>query len=200
MDLVCATFGSDAEKAAQYAATLCSVGIERGVIGPSEAPRIWDRHLLNCGVIAPAFPFGARVVDVGSGAGLPGIPLALARGDLKVTLLDSLARRVRFLVEVAAALELAARVSAVQGRAEEHRQRYDVVTARAVAPLGVLGRWTARLVESGGLLLAMRGGRAERDVFEAAGELRRAGWTEVHVVTYGHELPTPTRIVKAVKR
>jgi 16S rRNA (guanine527-N7)-methyltransferase len=174
--------------------------MERGVIGPSEAPRIWERHLLNSAAIADAFAPGAHVVDVGSGAGLPGIPLALARPDLTVTLLESLTRRVAFLDEVVEILDLAPRVRTVKARAEEHRQQYDAVTARAVAPLDKLGRWTARLVPSGGVLIAIRGANAVSELKESRMDLTRSGWKDVQIDTYGDEPSSAATVIRAVRR
>ena len=132
-------FGEHLDGAVAFATMLAEHGVERGLIGPREVDRIWDRHLLNSAVIAELLPQNCRVVDVGSGAGLPGIPLAIARPDLELTLLEPMARRVAWLTEVVDTLGLAVKV--VRGRAEEAavRERLsgsDVVTARAVAPLG----------------------------------------------------------------
>jgi 16S rRNA (guanine527-N7)-methyltransferase len=167
-----AVFGSAADAAVEYARLLATEGTVRGLIGPREVPRLWERHLLNSAAIAPLVPAEARVVDVGSGAGLPGIPLALARPDLTVTLLEPLARRVAFLTECVDRLRLD-RVTVVRGRAEEGPIRRelggaDVVTARAVAPLDKLAGWCLPLLRGGGLLLAMKGSTA-------AGELAAAG-------------------------
>src|SRR5882757_1755602 len=146
--------------AVQFAELLAAVGIERGLIGPREVDRLWDRHLLNSAVVGEYLPHGARVVDVGSGAGLPGIPLCLARPDLDVTMLEPMARRVAWLNEVVDTLSLSARV--VRGRAEEPAIKQqlagaDVVTARAVAPLARLWTWSAPLLRQGGRLVALKG-------------------------------------------
>jgi 16S rRNA (guanine527-N7)-methyltransferase len=169
-----AVFGPAVDAAAEYARLLATEGTVRGLIGPREVPRLWDRHLLNSAAIASLVPDGARVVDVGSGAGLPGIPLALARPDLTVTLLEPLARRVAFLVECVERLGLD-RVTVVRGRAEEGPIRRelggaDVVTARAVAPLDKLAGWCLPLLRDGGLLLAMKGSTAAEEL-AAAGSL-----------------------------
>jgi 16S rRNA (guanine527-N7)-methyltransferase len=161
-------FGPAVDAAAEYARLLATEGTVRGLIGPREVPRLWERHLLNSAAIASLVPVGARVVDVGSGAGLPGIPLALARPDLTVTLLEPLARRVAFLTECVRRLGLE-RVTVVRGRAEEGPIRRqlggaDVVTARAVAPLDKLAGWCLPLLRPGGLLLAMKGSTAAAEL------------------------------------
>jgi 16S rRNA (guanine527-N7)-methyltransferase len=169
-----AVFGPAVDAAAEYARLLASEGTVRGLIGPREVPRLWDRHLLNSAAIAALVPAGARLVDVGSGAGLPGIPLALARPDLTVTLLEPLARRVAFLTECVERLRLE-RVTVVRGRAEEGPVRRelggaDAVTARAVAPLDKLAGWCLPLLRPGGVLLAMKGSTAAEEL-AAAGPL-----------------------------
>jgi len=161
-------FGPAVDAAAEYARLLATEGTVRGMIGPREVPRLWERHLLNSAAIASLVSVGARVVDVGSGAGLPGIPLALARPDLTVTLLEPLARRVAFLTECVRRLGLE-RVTVVRGRAEEGPIRRqlggaDVVTARAVAPLDKLAGWCLPLLRPGGLLLAMKGSTAAAEL------------------------------------
>jgi 16S rRNA (guanine527-N7)-methyltransferase len=167
-------FGPAIDAAAEYARLLATEGTVRGLIGPREVPRLWERHLLNSAAIASLVPAGSRVVDVGSGAGLPGIPLALVRPDLTVTLLEPLARRVAFLTECVDRLGLD-RVTVVRGRAEEGPIRRelggaDVVTARAVAPLDKLAGWCLPLLRPGGLLLAMKGSTAASEL-AAAGPL-----------------------------
>jgi 16S rRNA (guanine527-N7)-methyltransferase len=167
-----AVFGPAVDRAAEYARLLATDGTVRGVIGPREISRLWDRHLLNSAAIASLVPAGARVVDVGSGAGLPGIPLALVRPDLAVTLLEPLARRVAFLTECVQRLGLDT-VTVVRGRAEEGPIRRelggaDVVTARAVAPLDRLAGWCLPLLRPGGRLLAMKGSTAAEELAAAA--------------------------------
>jgi 16S rRNA (guanine527-N7)-methyltransferase len=157
--------------AIRYAELLLTDGVIRGLIGPREAPRIWDRHLLNCAAVAELIPQDARVADVGSGAGLPGIVLAVARPDLSVILVEPLARRTAFLLEAAAALGLD-RTTVVRARAEEcvpkrGQPRFelaDVVTARAVAPLDRLTAWCLPLAATGGRVLALKGESAVEEV------------------------------------
>ena len=154
----------------RYEEWLATAGIERGLLGPREVPRLWERHVLNSAVAATLLNAGESVVDVGSGAGLPGIPLALARPDVTVVLLEPLARRAAFLDEVVADLEFGPRVTVVRGRAEEivrERTRYDVAVARAVAPLDKLAAWCLPLLAYGGRLLAWKGDRAEEEIAAA---------------------------------
>jgi 16S rRNA (guanine527-N7)-methyltransferase len=158
----------------RYAALLATDGVVRGLIGPREVPRLWDRHLVNCGLLAPLIPEGARVADLGSGAGLPGLVLALARPDLRVTLIEPMARRVAFLTEACESLG-ADQVTVVRGRAEESAERhaFDVVTSRALAPLPQLLTWSLPLVAPGGAVLAMKGSSAADEVEAAAADLAR---------------------------
>lgn len=162
----------------QYEQVLATVGLERGLIGPREVDRLWDRHILNCAVLEECIPHGAEVIDVGSGAGLPGIPLALVRPDLTVTLLEPLLRRSQFLEETVAALGLQDRVHVVRGRAEDRLVApAPVVTARAVAALDKLVGWCWPLVAPGGCLVALKGERAQEEIDAAAPRLRKLGLT-----------------------
>lgn len=183
-----------------YAHRLATDGVVRGLIGPREAPRLWERHLLNCAVVAEAVPQGARVCDIGSGAGLPGIPMALARPDLHVTLVEPLLRRTTFLEEVVAELGLT-NVEVVRGRAEElHGVRtFDVVTSRAVAPLPKLLRWSVPLVRPGGTMLAMKGSSAAEEVAAARKDLRRLGAGAVEVLEVGAGVVSPATVLVRVE-
>ncbi len=148
-----AVFEERLELAMRYREMLATDGITRGLIGPREVPRLWDRHIVNCGVLGEVIADGEYVIDIGSGAGLPGIPLALARPDLRITLVEPLLRRTTFLEEVVASLGLD--VTVVRGRAEERAVRAevglaDVVTSRAVAPLDRLASWSAPLIRPAG--------------------------------------------------
>ena len=177
---------------------LAGAGVVRGLIGPREVPRLWDRHLGNCAVLAEAVPAGAEVCDIGSGAGLPGLVLALVRPDLKVTLVEPLLRRTTFLEEAVAHLGLG-NVEVVRARAEElHGVRdFDVVTSRAVAPLGRLLSWSMPLVRQGGALVAMKGSSVRQEVEDASRELRRYGAGAVEVLSCGEDvLPTPTTVLR----
>ncbi|WP_253777285.1 16S rRNA (guanine(527)-N(7))-methyltransferase RsmG [Goodfellowiella coeruleoviolacea] len=194
-----AIFGNQLDGAIAFAQLLAEHGVARGLIGPREVDRLWDRHLLNSAVIAELLPRNCRVVDVGSGAGLPGIPLALARPDLELTLLEPMARRIAWLNEVVAALNL--NVTVLRGRAEEAdvRERLsgsDVVTARAVAPLERLASWCLPLLRPGGLLVALKGASAAEELARDAPALTRAGGVRQQVVTCGSEvLDQPTTVV-----
>ena len=182
----------------RYAGLLATEGVVRGLIGPREVPRLWDRHLINCGLLAPLLPDGATVADLGSGAGLPGLVLALARPDLEVTLIEPMARRVAFLTEAVETLGLA-RVTVVRGRAEDWAgpQRFGVVTARALAPLPRLLTWGLPLVARGGVMLAMKGSSAAEEIAAAGAELtrRRATAEVVSLSVRGSSVTTVVRVV-----
>lgn len=168
-----AVFGANADRAVAYEKILATRGIEWGLIGPRETERLWSRHILNSAAVAPLPAGGARVVDVGSGAGLPGIPLALARPDLEITLLEPLLRRANFLTEVVHELELGNQVTVVRGRAEELKDHFDVVTCRAVANLSKLLGWTAPLFLPGGVMYALKGETAAQEISDAAKLLQK---------------------------
>jgi 16S rRNA (guanine527-N7)-methyltransferase len=180
-----------------YADLLASAGVERGLIGPREVPRLWERHLLNCAVVAPALEQESTVADVGSGAGLPGLVWALRRPDLRITLVEPMLRRVRFLEEATETLGLG-QVRVVRARAGElpDGPRYDTVTARAVAPLERLAQWCAPLIRPGGTLLALKGESASQELDAAISTLRKLGATDARVELYGEGvLSVPTRAV-----
>lgn len=162
----------------QYEERLATVGLERGLIGPREVERLWDRHIINSAVLESCVPEGSTVIDVGSGAGLPGIPLAIVRPDLRVTLLEPLLRRSVFLEETVAELGLSDRITVVRGRAEDKLvPPADIVTARAVAALDKLLAWCWPLVRTGGSLVALKGERAQEEVDAAAPRLKKSGLT-----------------------
>jgi 16S rRNA (guanine527-N7)-methyltransferase len=189
--------------AERYAAWLADDGGVRGLIGPREAPRLWDRHLLNCAVLGEAVPADARVVDLGSGAGLPGLVLAIARPDVHVTLVEPLLRRTTFLEEVCADLEPQGleNVTVVRGRAEalHGEQTFDVVTARALAPLERLLGWGMPLVAPHGALVAMKGSSAPDEIEAAAPVLHRLRCAPPEVLSLGGDLlDQPTRVVRVV--
>lgn len=196
----------------RYAQILVGPGIERGLLGPREGPRIWDRHILNCAVVADPteglIPEGAVIADIGSGAGLPGLVWALARPDIQVVLIESLLRRATFLTECVHELELTNRVQVVRDRAESvagspkspRTSRMDVVTARAVAPLGTLARWGAPLVAPGGRLLALKGESAAEEVERDRDQLIEVGLVDVEVAQVGDGVvDPPTTVVSARK-
>jgi len=196
-------FGDRLPVARRFAEHLVGSGVERGLLGPREAPRVWDRHILNCAVVAELVPNGARIVDVGSGAGLPGIPLALARPDLQIVLVEPLARRVEWLREVIDDLELTVEVE--RGRAEDIgvRRRWegaDVVTARAVAPLARLAGWSLPLLRSGGRLLAVKGASAPAEVDRDAPVVRKLGGGQPRIEHCGVGIVEPPCTVVVVER
>lgn len=179
-----------------YAAWLAGPGVERGLIGPRERPRLWERHLLNCAGLAELLPPGADVVDLGSGAGLPGIVLAALRPDCRVTLVEPLLRRAAFLQEVVTDLGFE-RVEVRRARAEQlaGRVQADAVVARAVAPLERLAGWALPLVRPGGRLLALKGSSVEQELAAAAQMLRHAG-ARARIVSVGSEAElTAARVV-----
>jgi 16S rRNA (guanine527-N7)-methyltransferase len=195
-------FGERLGLAERYAQLLASDGVVRGLIGPREAPRIWERHLLNCVVVAELIGSGATVVDVGSGAGLPGVVLAIARPDLSVVLVEPLARRTTFLVEIVEALGLT-RTSVVRARADEARISVgpsDVVVARAVAPLDRLAGWCLPLVAPGGHLLALKGDSAADEVAAHAAAIRRLGGTTPAIHQCGVAILDPPTTVVDIER
>lgn len=198
-----AVFGPGLAGAERFAARLVGSGVQRGLLGPREADRVWDRHLLNSAVVAELVPTGARVLDVGSGAGLPGIALALARPDLSVALLEPMARRVAWLEEVVGELDLP--VAVHRGRAENAvvrrgLGRWDVVTARAVAPLGRLAGWCLPLLDDGGRLLAVKGASAAEEARRDAAAVRAAGGGEVTIRSCGEGVVDPPATVAVVPR
>ena len=189
-------FGSALSDAIRYADLLVGAGVDRGLIGPRETGRIWERHLLNCAVVAEGIPPDASVVDVGSGAGLPGLALALVRPDIVMLLVEPLERRAEFLQEAVEILGLG-QVRVSRTRAEELGPvAADVVTARAVAPLGKLAGWCLPLLRCGGTLLALKGARAAHELAAAESVLRRTGATAWRIQQMGLDvLEHPTTVV-----
>jgi 16S rRNA (guanine527-N7)-methyltransferase len=185
-------FGPALGLAERYAEFLAGPGVERGLIGPRETARLWDRHLINCAAVAELVPPGSSLIDLGSGAGLPGVVLAMLLPDSDVVLLEPLARRAAFLEECVRALDL--------GNAEVRRERAeeadgqltaDVVTARAVAPMRRLAALALPLVRPGGLVLAIKGAAAEEELAQAAPVLRRLGVQDAAVVVAGRGKVSP---------
>lgn len=190
-----AVFGPELERAQEFAGLLATRGVDHGLIGPREVPRLWDRHLLNCAVVTELIPPGpAALVDIGSGAGLPGIVLALLRPDLDVTLLEPMERRCRFLSDCVAGLGLE-NATVLRGRAEEVRLAADVATARAVAPLDRLAELAVGLVRPGGMVLAIKGRTAEDELKKARPALRRLGARSAEVVRAGQGKVDPATTV-----
>ena len=157
----------------QYVDILVSRGVDWGLIGPREIGRPWERHILNSIALESLIPEGCRVADVGSGAGLPGIPLAILRPDLEMTLIEPMLRRSNFLTEALDELGLDDRVTVVRGRAEDADLHVDVVVSRAVAKLATLINWTADLIVESGSLLALKGQSADDEVVKAKKELSK---------------------------
>jgi 16S rRNA (guanine527-N7)-methyltransferase len=195
-------FGARLPLAVEYARRLAGDGVVRGLIGPREADRLWERHLLNCAAVADLIPSGVSVTDVGSGAGLPGIVLAVARPDLAVVLVEPLARRTAFLAEVVSDLGLD-QVSVERVRAEDAAATLalaDIVTARAVAPLDRLAAWCLPLARVGGRLLALKGATAADEVAAHRDAVARCGGGEPVVRSCGAGLlAAPTTVVEVVR-
>jgi 16S rRNA (guanine527-N7)-methyltransferase len=170
-------FGARLPIAVRYVEWLAGAGVVRGLIGPHETPRLWERHVLNCVAVAALLPINGRVVDIGSGAGLPGLVLAIARPDVSMMLVESTLRRSAFLSEVVSDLGLT-NVDVRRTRAEDLRKpriNADIVTARAVASVERLATLSAPLLRLGGQLLALKGSGAEQEVAAAWPALRRTG-------------------------
>ena len=194
-------FGDVLPQACRYAEMLATDGVTRGLIGPRETSRLWDRHLVNCALVAEFLPEQGQLVDIGSGAGLPGLVLALVRPSLRVVLLEPLLRRSAFLEECVAALELG-NVSVLRARAEEPaaaKLKADYATARAVAPLDRLVGWGAGLLRPGGELLAIKGESAAAELAAAKPALSRLGVRSAEVLTAGHgRVVSATTVVRVV--
>lgn len=191
-------FGAALPQAERYAALLADAGVERGLIGPGEADRIWDRHLLNCAALAELVPRRCAVADLGSGAGLPGLVVAMLRPAASVTLIEPMARRVAFLEECVEVLGLG-NVTVLRARAEELAGHCaaDVVTARAVAPLDKLARLAAGLVRVGGVVLAMKGAGAAQELVKARLVLAQLGAGDAKIVQAGDaELGVTATVVR----
>jgi 16S rRNA (guanine527-N7)-methyltransferase len=193
-------FGAALDKAREFALLLATDGVTRGLIGPRETARLWDRHLLNCAVVAELLPSSGQLVDIGSGAGLPGIVLALIKPQLEVILLEPMLRRVGFLQECVESLGME-NTSVVRGRAEElsGKLRADVVTARAVAPLDKLAGWATGLLVPGGEILAIKGQSAEEELVAAEAVLKRLGARTAEIRHVGQDKVLPeTTVVRVV--
>jgi 16S rRNA (guanine527-N7)-methyltransferase len=188
-------FGSALPAAVAFAGILATRGVAQGLLGPREVPRLWDRHLLNCAVVAELIDDRCgTLLDLGSGAGLPGLVLAMVLPDTAVTLLEPMERRCRFLAECVTELDLA-NVSVLRGRAEDVTVRADVVTARAVAPLPRLAGLAMGVVRPGGMVLAVKGRTAAEELAAAKPVLRRIGARDAEVVWAGHGKVVPATTV-----
>ncbi len=198
-DVVRRLFPGRSQQIAAYADVLVNEGISRGLLGPREASRLWSRHILNCAVVAPLFTTGATLADVGSGAGLPGLVLAIARPDLQITLIEPLLRRTTFLAAVVDRLDLP--VTVVRARAEQLAERwnYDYITIRAVAPLSRLVPWALPLCSAGGEVVAWKGASAAEEVASARGVLGEHGAGAVRIEHYGAGVVTPPATVVRIR-
>lgn len=197
-------FGDRLDLACRYAEWLADAGVVRGLIGPREVTRLWERHILNSAVLAEVIEDGVRVVDIGSGAGLPGIPLAIARPDLSIQLVEPLLRRTTFLHEVVDDLGLAS-IEVHRGRAEEKSivravGGADVVTSRAVAPVGRLMGWSLPLARRQGYVRALKGSSVSEELIRDAAEIRKAGGSAGRVLTVGEGILDQATYVVEVER
>ncbi len=186
----------------RYAAILATRGLDHGLVGPREVPRLWERHIVNCALLGEIIPQGAHVIDVGSGAGLPGLVLAVARPDLRVDLVEPLERRVRWLDAAVAELGLGGSVGVHRGKAQAFwgELTADLVTARAVARLADLTRWCLPLVPVGGALLAMKGESAARELEEDRNAVEGVGGRDPELVTIGAgRVDVPTRVIRVTR-
>ena len=191
-----AIFGAGIERARAYAAALVRDGDELGLLGPREMPRLWSRHVLNSAVVASLVPAGASVADVGSGAGLPGIPMAIAQPEAHFMLIEPMERRSNWLQEQVDALGLT-NVTVRRARAEEVGEAFDIVTARAVSALPKLLRMTVPLTRHGGQILALKGSKAADEIAESQklkSKLKIAGFEILQVGT--EHLTDPTTVVR----
>jgi 16S rRNA (guanine527-N7)-methyltransferase len=200
-----AVFGERLPLAERYARLLAGDGVVRGLLGPREVPRLWERHLLNSAVVSDLLPIGAQLVDVGSGAGLPGLALAIRRPDLRVALVEPMLRRTTFLAEMIQLLAMGDTVRVVRGRAGEPATGAEVgptgwIVARAVAPLDRLAGWCLPMLNPGGRLLALKGASAQSEIDAAGAALRSSGAASVRLQVAGSEmLAEPTRVVVVTK-
>lgn len=202
-EVAAGVFGERLSSAVRFVEHLATSGIERGLIGPRERERLWDRHVLNCAVLGEVVPEGAKVVDVGSGAGLPGIPLALARPDLRIVLVEPLARRVDWLDEVIADLGLP--ITVERGRAEEKAvlrrwEGADVVTARAVGPLARLAGLCLPLLRPGGAMLVLKGASAPDEIARDEAAVAALGGGGARIHTCGDGVVDPPSTVVEIRR
>jgi 16S rRNA (guanine527-N7)-methyltransferase len=198
-----ALFGPRLEHAQRYAQILAGAGVERGLLGPREVDRLWDRHILNSAAVAEVLDLNERIADIGSGAGLPGIPLALARPDLRLTLIEPLLRRSDFLREVVDDLGL--EITVVRGRAEDRSVRQqvgemDAVVSRAVASLDKLTKWSVPLLRPDGRMVAIKGERAEEEIREHRRVMASLGAVDVRVMRCGADYLDPPAAVVVARR
>jgi len=189
-------FGDQFATASLYVDILRTRGIEWGLLGPREEDRIWGRHLLNSVALSDLLPQGSAVVDVGSGAGLPGIPLAIRRPDLRVVLMEPLLRRATFLSQAVDELELGDRVQVVRARADEHHEHYDAVVSRALAPLERLVPWCDPLRSPTGVILALKGRSAGEELGQARKLLQTRRLVAEELTPRAHPAVEPATVVR----
>jgi 16S rRNA (guanine527-N7)-methyltransferase len=195
-DVAAQIFGANLDKARLYAAALVRDGDELGLLGPREMPRLWSRHILNSAVVSRLVADGATVADVGSGAGLPGIPMAIAQPNARFTLIEPMERRSNWLIEQVDALGLT-NVTVKRARAEEVGEVFDVVTARAVSALPKLLRLTVPLTRDGGVILALKGSKAQDEIAESKPLVKKLKIASFEVIQVGTEhLAEPTTVVR----
>lgn len=180
----------------RYVDILQSTAVAWGFLGPREADRLWDRHILNSAALSGLLAPDSAVADVGSGAGLPGIPLAILRPDLRMTLIEPLLRRATFLTQTVEELGMTDHVTVVRSRAEDHQQSYDVVVARAVAPLDRLIGWCNPILAPGGLILALKGATAGDEIVAANRELETARLDAEVLMARAHPEAEPATVVR----
>lgn len=188
--------GEQAPLMEQYVAHLADTGVSHGLIGPREVPRLWERHILNCAVVGELLPTGSDLIDIGSGAGLPGLVLAIARPDVQVTLVEPLLRRVTWLEAVTGDLGID-NVRIVRARAEEQWGQLSAasVTSRAVAALDKLARWSLPLVRDGGQMIALKGSSAREELEAVRADLPSWGVAAGDVVLCGENVIDPPTTV-----
>jgi 16S rRNA (guanine527-N7)-methyltransferase len=189
-------YGAEFPVINRYVDILRSTAVEWGLLGPREAERLWDRHVLNSAALSGLIAADSAVADVGSGAGLPGIPLAIVRRDLCVTLIEPLLRRSRFLIQAVEELQISARVKVVRSRAEDHQHTYDVVVARALAPLDRLIGWCNPLRAPGGVILALKGASAADEIASARRQLETAQLQAEVLLVRAHPDAEPATVVR----
>ena len=189
-------FGAGIDKARGYAAALVRDGDELGLLGPREMPKLWTRHILNSAVVAELVPAGASVADVGSGAGLPGIPMAIAQPQASFVLIEPMERRSNWLSQQVAELGLD-NVRVLRARAEEVGEVFDIVTARAVSALPKLLRMTVPLTRHGGEIIALKGSKSAEEIEESRGLMKKLKIAGFEIVLTGaQQLEEPTRVVR----
>jgi 16S rRNA (guanine527-N7)-methyltransferase len=200
LDIAREIFGEQFPLINRYVDILASTGVDWGLLGPREADRLWDRHILNSAALSGLIAPGRSVVDVGSGAGLPGIPLALLRPDLRVTLMEPLLRRATFLTQTVEKLGIEDRAEVIRSRAEDHDGKYDVVTSRALAPLDRLIGWCNPLRARGGMILALKGSSAADEVAAAMPRLESANLKAEVILARAHPDAQPATVVRLSER